>query len=160
MWVSQQYYDVRITLILIWVGFMAIFRGIAEIVMAFELHHAKKSRDVARLSRRPDPIARGRRGALRSRRPRAAPTTSRRAMRGDPAPLTGVTWILEAGSAEALIGEVVPEAAVVSARFGDDGTVTRVRRLQQLQRAPTPSPKTAGSRSTPAPRPRWHATSR
>ena len=47
MWVSQQYYDVRIALILIWVGFMAIFRGIAEIVMAFELHHAKKSRDVA-----------------------------------------------------------------------------------------------------------------
>jgi uncharacterized membrane protein HdeD (DUF308 family) len=46
MWVSQQYYDVRIALILIWVGFMAIFRGIAEIVMAFELHHAKKSLDV------------------------------------------------------------------------------------------------------------------
>jgi uncharacterized membrane protein HdeD (DUF308 family) len=45
MWVSQQYYDVRITLILIWVGFMAIFRGIAEIVMAFELHQAKKSLD-------------------------------------------------------------------------------------------------------------------
>ena len=33
----------RIALILIWVGFMAIFRGITEIVMAFELHHAKKS---------------------------------------------------------------------------------------------------------------------
>jgi uncharacterized membrane protein HdeD (DUF308 family) len=47
MWVSQQYYDVRIALILIWVGFMAIFRGIAEIVMAFELHQAKKSLDVA-----------------------------------------------------------------------------------------------------------------
>ena len=46
MWVSQQYYDVRIALILIWVGFMAIFRGIAEIVMAFELHQAKKSLDV------------------------------------------------------------------------------------------------------------------
>lgn len=38
--------------------------------------------------------------------------------------LTGVTWILEAGSAEALIGEVVPDTAVVSARFGDDGTVS------------------------------------
>jgi uncharacterized membrane protein HdeD (DUF308 family) len=47
MWVSQQYYDVRIALILIWVGFMAIFRGIAEIVMAFELHQAKKALDVA-----------------------------------------------------------------------------------------------------------------
>ena len=43
MWVSQQYYDARIALILIWVGFMALFRGISEIVMAFELHHAKKS---------------------------------------------------------------------------------------------------------------------
>ena len=39
----QQYYGARIALILIWVGFMAIFRGITEIVMAFELHHAKKS---------------------------------------------------------------------------------------------------------------------
>jgi uncharacterized membrane protein HdeD (DUF308 family) len=47
MWVSQQYYDARIALILIWVGFMAIFRGISEIVMAFELHHAKKSMEVA-----------------------------------------------------------------------------------------------------------------
>lgn len=47
MWVSQQYYDARIALILIWVGFMAIFRGIAEIVMAFELHHAKKSLETA-----------------------------------------------------------------------------------------------------------------
>lgn len=47
MWVSQQYYDARIALILIWVGFMAIFRGIAEIVMAFELHHAKKSLEAA-----------------------------------------------------------------------------------------------------------------
>jgi uncharacterized membrane protein HdeD (DUF308 family) len=43
MWVSQQYYGARIALILIWVGFMAIFRGITEIVMAFELHHAKKN---------------------------------------------------------------------------------------------------------------------
>ena len=43
MWVSQQYYGARIALILVWVGFMAIFRGISEIVMAFELHHAKKN---------------------------------------------------------------------------------------------------------------------
>ena len=47
MWVSQQFYDVRAALILLWVGFMAIFRGISEIVMAFELHHAKKQLDVA-----------------------------------------------------------------------------------------------------------------
>ena len=47
MWVSQQYYDARITLIRIWVGFMAIFRGILQIVMAFELHHAKKSLETA-----------------------------------------------------------------------------------------------------------------
>jgi hypothetical protein len=43
--VSQQYYGVRIALILIWVGFMAIFRGIGEIVMAFELHHVRKTQD-------------------------------------------------------------------------------------------------------------------
>jgi uncharacterized membrane protein HdeD (DUF308 family) len=43
MWVSQQYYDTRIALILIWVGFMAIFRGVAEIVLAFELHHATRN---------------------------------------------------------------------------------------------------------------------
>jgi uncharacterized membrane protein HdeD (DUF308 family) len=42
MWVSQQYYDARIALILIWVGFMSIFRGISELVMAFELRHAKR----------------------------------------------------------------------------------------------------------------------
>ena len=47
MWVSQQFYDVRGALILLWVGFMAIFHGISEIVMAFELHHAKKQLDVA-----------------------------------------------------------------------------------------------------------------
>ena len=47
MWVSQQFYDVRAALILLWVGFMAIFHGISEIVMAFELHHAKKQLDVA-----------------------------------------------------------------------------------------------------------------
>jgi uncharacterized membrane protein HdeD (DUF308 family) len=42
MWVSQQFYDARAALILLWVGFMALFRGISEIVMAFELHHANK----------------------------------------------------------------------------------------------------------------------
>lgn len=47
MWVSQQYYGARIALILIWVGFMALFRGITEIVMAFELHHAKGKLEAA-----------------------------------------------------------------------------------------------------------------
>ena len=42
IWVSQQFYPARAELILLWVGFMAIFRGIGEIVMAFHLHHVKK----------------------------------------------------------------------------------------------------------------------
>jgi uncharacterized membrane protein HdeD (DUF308 family) len=42
IWVSQQFYPARADLILLWVGFMALFRGITEIVMAFELHHVKK----------------------------------------------------------------------------------------------------------------------
>jgi uncharacterized membrane protein HdeD (DUF308 family) len=36
-WASQQYYPARATLILIWVGFMALFRGIGEIVLAFHV---------------------------------------------------------------------------------------------------------------------------
>ncbi len=40
-WASQQYYPARATLILIWVGFMALFRGIGEIVFAFELRRAE-----------------------------------------------------------------------------------------------------------------------
>jgi len=40
-WVSQSFYPARVSLILFWVGFMAIFKGIGEIVMAFELRHAK-----------------------------------------------------------------------------------------------------------------------
>jgi uncharacterized membrane protein HdeD (DUF308 family) len=42
MWVSQRYYPARIQLILIWVGFMAIFRGIAQITMAFVIRKAGK----------------------------------------------------------------------------------------------------------------------
>ena len=34
-WASQQYYPARATLILVWVGFMALFRGIGEIVLRF-----------------------------------------------------------------------------------------------------------------------------
>jgi uncharacterized membrane protein HdeD (DUF308 family) len=35
IWVSQQFFPARAELILIWVGFMAIFRGISQIVVAF-----------------------------------------------------------------------------------------------------------------------------
>jgi uncharacterized membrane protein HdeD (DUF308 family) len=40
-WASQQYLPVRGALLLIWVGFFALFRGISEIVTAFELRHAQ-----------------------------------------------------------------------------------------------------------------------
>jgi uncharacterized membrane protein HdeD (DUF308 family) len=40
-WASQQYVPVRGALLLVWVGFFALFRGISEIVIAFELHHAQ-----------------------------------------------------------------------------------------------------------------------
>jgi uncharacterized membrane protein HdeD (DUF308 family) len=36
-WASQQYFAPRAILILTWVGFFALFHGIGEIVMAFEL---------------------------------------------------------------------------------------------------------------------------
>jgi len=41
-WASQRYYPARATLILVWVGFMAMFRGITEIVLAFQLRKAGK----------------------------------------------------------------------------------------------------------------------
>lgn len=41
-WASQRYYPARAALILIWVGFMAMFRGITEIVLAFQLRRAGK----------------------------------------------------------------------------------------------------------------------
>ena len=41
-WASQQYYPARAALILIWVGFFALFRGITEIVMAFQIRGAGK----------------------------------------------------------------------------------------------------------------------
>jgi len=40
-WVSQQYFPARALLILIWVGFFAMFRGISQIVFAFRLRTAK-----------------------------------------------------------------------------------------------------------------------
>jgi len=41
-WASQQFFAPRAILILVWVGFFAIFRGVNEIVMAFEMRHAHK----------------------------------------------------------------------------------------------------------------------
>src|SRR5215471_12983253 len=40
-WAAQQYLPVRGTLLLIWVGLFAVFRGISEIVTAFELRRAQ-----------------------------------------------------------------------------------------------------------------------
>lgn len=42
-WASQQFYPARAALILIWVGFFALFRGISEIVLAFHLHGLHKA---------------------------------------------------------------------------------------------------------------------
>jgi uncharacterized membrane protein HdeD (DUF308 family) len=39
-WASQQFFPARAALILIWVGFMALFRGLSEIILAFQLRHA------------------------------------------------------------------------------------------------------------------------
>ncbi len=36
-WASQQYYPARAALILIWVGFFALFRGVGEIILAFRI---------------------------------------------------------------------------------------------------------------------------
>jgi uncharacterized membrane protein HdeD (DUF308 family) len=44
-WASQQFFPPRAILILIWVGFFAMFRGIGEIVLAFEVRRA--GREVA-----------------------------------------------------------------------------------------------------------------
>jgi uncharacterized membrane protein HdeD (DUF308 family) len=41
-WASQQFFAPRAILILVWVGFFAIFRGVSEIVLAFEMRHADK----------------------------------------------------------------------------------------------------------------------
>jgi uncharacterized membrane protein HdeD (DUF308 family) len=42
-WVAaQNFYQGRIALILLWVGFMSIFRGVGELVTAFHLHHVKR----------------------------------------------------------------------------------------------------------------------
>ena len=35
-WASQQYIGTRATLLILWVGFYALFRGISDLVLAFE----------------------------------------------------------------------------------------------------------------------------
>jgi uncharacterized membrane protein HdeD (DUF308 family) len=42
-WASQQLFPARAALLLIWVGFLALFRGISEFVVAFELRSAQRS---------------------------------------------------------------------------------------------------------------------
>jgi uncharacterized membrane protein HdeD (DUF308 family) len=44
-WASQQYYPARAALILIWVAFMAMFRGIADLVLGVQLRAAHKRLD-------------------------------------------------------------------------------------------------------------------
>lgn len=41
-WASQQYYPARAVLLLVWIGFAAMFRGIAEIAVAVQLRHAHR----------------------------------------------------------------------------------------------------------------------
>jgi uncharacterized membrane protein HdeD (DUF308 family) len=40
-WASQQFLNIRGSLLLVWVGLFALFRGISEIVIAFELRRAQ-----------------------------------------------------------------------------------------------------------------------
>ena len=42
-WAGQQYLPVQGALLLVWVGLFALFRGISEIVVAFERRHAQRS---------------------------------------------------------------------------------------------------------------------
>jgi uncharacterized membrane protein HdeD (DUF308 family) len=39
-WVSQQFYPARADLLILWVGFAALFRGVTEIALAFRLRRA------------------------------------------------------------------------------------------------------------------------
>ena len=41
-WASQQLAPARAVLLIIWVGVLALFRGITEIVLAFELKNAQR----------------------------------------------------------------------------------------------------------------------
>jgi uncharacterized membrane protein HdeD (DUF308 family) len=51
-WVSQQFFTPRAILILIWVGFTCIFRGITEIVMAFQIRKLDKGIGQAEMATR------------------------------------------------------------------------------------------------------------
>ena len=42
IWVSQRFFPARAELILLWVGFMAIFRGISQIVVAFGVRRVRR----------------------------------------------------------------------------------------------------------------------
>jgi uncharacterized membrane protein HdeD (DUF308 family) len=42
-WVSQQFFAPRAALIILWVGFSAIFRGISEIALAFEVRSMERT---------------------------------------------------------------------------------------------------------------------
>jgi len=42
-WASQQAFPARGALLLLWVGFFALFRGISEIVIAFEVRHHQRA---------------------------------------------------------------------------------------------------------------------
>ena len=42
-WASQQAFPTRALLLIFWVGFFALFRGISDIVVAFEVRHAERS---------------------------------------------------------------------------------------------------------------------
>jgi uncharacterized membrane protein HdeD (DUF308 family) len=44
-WVSQQFVPARASLLILWVGFMALFRGFSEIVLAFQLRGARQTGD-------------------------------------------------------------------------------------------------------------------
>jgi uncharacterized membrane protein HdeD (DUF308 family) len=46
-WVSQQFFAPRAILIIVWVGFAAMFRGITEIVMAFEVRRVARHVEAA-----------------------------------------------------------------------------------------------------------------
>jgi uncharacterized membrane protein HdeD (DUF308 family) len=42
-WASQQAFPARAVLLIFWVGLLALFRGISDIVVAFEVRHAERS---------------------------------------------------------------------------------------------------------------------
>ena len=53
-WASQQLFPARAALIVLWVGFLALFRGLTEIVLAFHLRHVERTGSPASLLRGPN----------------------------------------------------------------------------------------------------------